>query len=66
MDDVPLWGALLLQAVLIAVNAFFAAAEIAIVSLNESKIRKEAEEGDKKAKLMLSMVEMPTGFLSTI
>ncbi|MBE5817184.1 MAG: DUF21 domain-containing protein, partial [Clostridiales bacterium] len=66
MDDVPLWGALLLQAVLITVNAFFAAAEIAIVSLNESKIRKEAEEGNKKAKLMLSMVETPTGFLSTI
>lgn len=64
--DVPLWGALLLQAVLIGINAFFACAEIAVISLNENKLKKAAEDGDKKSALMLKMVEKPTGFLSTI
>ncbi len=66
MDSGPIGGRLLLQAVLILVNAFFAAAEIAVVSLNENKLRKQAEDGDKKASLMLRMTQQPTGFLSTI
>lgn len=57
---------LLLQAVLILVNAFFAATEIAVVSLNENKLRKQAREGDQRAEKMLKMVAEPTGFLSTI
>ncbi len=57
---------LLLQLVLIFLNAFFAAAEIAVISLNENIVRKQAEEGDKKAAKMLRMVSEPTGFLSTI
>ncbi len=57
---------LLLQVVLIALNAFFAASEIAVISLNEVKLRRQAEEGDAKAKRMLRMVENSTGFLSTI
>lgn len=61
-----LWGQLLLQLVLIAVNAFFAATEIAVISLNDKKIRKLAEGGDKEASKMLRMVEHPDSFLSTI
>lgn len=57
---------LLLQLVLILLNAFFAATEIAVISLNEKKVKAQAEEGDKKAKRMLKMIEQPTGFLSTI
>ncbi len=57
---------LLLQVVLIALNAFFAASEIAVLQLNENVIRKLAEDGDKKAAKMLRMVSEPTGFLSTI
>lgn len=57
---------LLLQLALILLNAFFAATEMAIVSLNENKVRKLAESGDKKAVKMLKMVEEPNGFLSTI
>ena len=60
-----LWQ-IVIQIVLIALNAFFAASEIAVISLNEVKIRRLAESGDKKAKKMLRMVEEPTGFLSTI
>ena len=65
MDD-PIGGQLLLQILLICVNAFFAATETAVVSLNDNRVRKLAEEGDKKAALMLRMVDSPTQFLSTI
>ncbi len=57
---------LLLQLILILINAFFAATEIAVVSLNENKVKAKAEDGDKKAKKMLKMLKEPTGFLSTI
>ena len=57
---------LLLQLVLILLNAFFAATEIAVISLNEKKVRSLSEEGDKKAGKMLKILEEPTGFLSTI
>lgn len=57
---------LLLQVILIFLNAFFAASEIAVISLNENILRKQAEEGDRKAAKMLRMVSEPTGFLSTI
>jgi putative hemolysin len=59
-------GQLLLQLILILLNAFFAATEIAVISLNEKKIKARAEDGDKKAKKMLEMIEEPTRFLSTI
>ena len=57
---------LFLQAVLISVNAVFAAAEFSVMSLNENKLRRQAEGGDKKAGIMLHMVEQPSGFLSSI
>ena len=57
---------ILLQVFLIALNAFFAATEIAVISLNAAKLRKMMEDGDKKAGKMLKMVEEPSGFLSTI
>ena len=57
---------LLLQFILIAVNAFFAATEIAVISLNEKKVKAKAEDGDKRAVKMLKMIEEPTRFLSTI
>ena len=42
-----IWGYVLLLAVLIFLNAFFAASEIAIVSLNDAKLEKMANEGNK-------------------
>ena len=64
--DEPLWPQLLLQAILIALNAFFASSEIALLSLNEGMLRLQAEEGDKTAGRLLAIVEAPTRFLSTI
>ncbi len=57
---------LLLQILLILINGFFAATEIAVISLNATKLRKMAEEGDKGAPRLLKMVEEPSNFLSTI
>lgn len=51
---------------LIAVNALFAASEIAIISLNDGKIKKLAEEGNKKAKQIAKLVSEPSKFLATI
>ena len=64
MDSIP--QQILLQVILILVNAFFASAEIAVISLNVPMLRKQAEEGNKTAKSLLKMAEEPSGFLSTI
>ena len=66
MSSDPIWPQLLLQLVLIMVNAYFAATEIAVISLNENILRRQAEDGDKKAARLLKIVETPTRFLSTI
>lgn len=47
-------------------NAFFAATEIAVISLNENKLKSLSDEGDKKAGKLLRIIEDPTKFLSTI
>ena len=57
---------LLVQIILILINAFFAATEIAVISLNANKLRKLEEEGDKLAPKLLRMVEDSSSFLSTI
>ncbi len=57
---------ILLQVVLILINAFFAATELAVVSLNSTKLRKLEEDGNKTASKLLKMVEEPSAFLSTI
>lgn len=64
MDSIP--RQLLLQVVLILINAFFAATEIAVISLNSTRLEKQIEEGDNTAKRLLKLVEEPSGFLSTI
>ncbi|MHB8127773.1 MAG: hemolysin family protein [Mobilitalea sp.] len=48
------------------INAFFACAEMAMVSVNKNKMRRLAEEGRKSAKLVIKFLEEPTKFLSTI
>ena len=57
---------LLFVLVLIGINAFFAASEIAIISLNENKLRKMAEEGNRKAEKLLRLIKEPSKFLATI
>ncbi|MBP3952732.1 hemolysin family protein [Bacillus suaedae] len=51
---------------LIILNAFFAASEIALISLNDNKVRLMAESGDKKAILLQNLLSEPSRFLATI
>ena len=64
MDGLP--AQILLQIVFILLNAFFAGSEIAFLSLNQIKLSKQAEEGDKAAARLLVLVENPNRFLSAI
>lgn len=68
MDADP--GSIILKVVLLFIltllNAFFAMSEIAIISLNDTKIDKLAEEGHKKAKQVKKLTENSSNFLSTI
>ena len=52
--------------VLILLNSYFAATEIAFISLNDAKIEKEAKQGKKKAKQIQKMLKNPSKFLATI
>jgi putative hemolysin len=57
---------LLILALLILINAFFSATEIAVITLNDNKVRRRAEEGDRIARKLLRLIEDPAGFLATI
>ncbi len=61
-----MFSQLIILVILIACNAFFAASEIAFISLNDAKIEKQAKEGNKKAKQIEKMIKSPSKFLSTI
>lgn len=57
---------IILQILLIAANALFAAAEIAVISVNSAKLEKMADDGNKKAKKLLKLTKNSSKFLSTI
>ena len=59
-------GQLLLLLFLTMINAFFAASEMAMVSVDKKKLNVEAEEGNKKSKMLLDLLKEPSRFLSTI
>ena len=57
---------ILFLVILIFINAFFAASEMAFISLNDIKIEKEAKANNKKAKKIKKMLKNPSEFLATI
>lgn len=57
---------ILLQIILIALNAIFACAEIAVLSINETKLERMADSGDKRAKRLFRLTREPAKFLATI
>lgn len=59
-------GQLLLLFILTMTNAFFAASEMAMVSVDKKKLSVEAEDGNKKAKMLLDLLKEPSRFFSTI
>ena len=59
-------GLIILQVVLIALNAIFACAEIAVLSINETKLERMADQGDRRAKRLFRLTREPAKFLATI
>lgn len=59
-------GQLVLQVVLIALNAIFACAEIAVISMNDNKLAQLAAKGDKRAQRLARLTSQPARFLATI
>ena len=57
---------ILLQIILIALNAIFACAEIAVLSINETKLERMADSGDRRAKRLFRLTKEPAKFLATI
>lgn len=65
-DGDPIIWLLLLQLILIFVNAIFACAEIAVISMNDNKLAKLAATGDKRAMRLWKLTDQPARFLATI
>lgn len=57
---------LILVIFLILVNAFFSGTEMAVITLNDAKIRKMGEDGNRRAKKIVKFLDNPSGFLATI
>lgn len=64
--DGDIAGSLILQIVLIAINAIFACVEIAVVSVNDTKLEKMVSDGNKKAIRLQKLTSQPSRFLATI
>lgn len=59
-------GPIILQVILIFLNATFASAEIAVISMKDARLKKLADDGDKRAKRLSSLTAQPAKFLATI
>ncbi|MFN3395701.1 MAG: hemolysin family protein [Thermodesulfovibrionales bacterium] len=64
--DSSYWLIFLFIALLILLNGLFAAAEIAVVATRKSRLKQLVEEGQERAKILLSFKENPDRFLATI
>jgi len=64
--DDPLIGQLVFVFILTLINGFFSMSEIAIITVNDNKMRRMADEGNHKALYLVKFIEEPGRFLSTI
>jgi len=64
--DDPLIGQLVFVFILTLINGFFSMSEIAIITVNDNKMRRMADEGNHKARYLVKFIEEPGRFLSTI
>lgn len=65
-EEDPIWGPIFLQIFLILINAVFACAEIAVISMNDNKLAKLTASGDKRAVRLSKLTNQPSQFLSII
>ena len=66
MDDPGSTMAIIAVLVLVFINAFFVMSETAFISLNDAKLRRDAEDGNKKAKKITKILDEPNNFLATV
>lgn len=66
LEEDPIWGPIFLQVFLILLNAVFACAEIAVISMNDNKLAKLTASGDKRAVRLSKLTDQPSQFLSII
>ncbi|GAH36432.1 unnamed protein product, partial [marine sediment metagenome] len=66
MDDDPILAQLALILLLVVLNAFFAAAEIALVSVRRTRIKQLIDEGDSRARIVQKLLDSPTNFMATV
>ena len=66
MDDPGSTMTILLVLILVLANAFFVMSKTAVISFNDTKLRKEAEDGNKKARRIAKIVDEPNNFLTTV
>ena len=66
MDDPGSTMTFILVLILVLANAFFVMSKTAVISFNDTKLRKEAEDGNKKAKRIAKIVDEPNNFLTTV
>ena len=66
MSDFTIAELLLFQLFLILLNAVFACAEIAVISINDNKLKNMAEDGNRQAKRLTTLLKQPADFLATI
>ncbi len=64
--DSHIWGQLILQVILIALNAIFACAEIAVITMDDAELEMLTEEGNKRAKRLSKLTSQPARFFATI
>jgi putative hemolysin len=65
-DSDPIIWQIILQLILILLNAVFACAEIAVISMNDNKLAKLTASGDKRAIRLTKLTNQPARFLATI
>ncbi|MDN5958873.1 MAG: CNNM domain-containing protein, partial [Lacticaseibacillus paracasei] len=64
--DGQIWGQLILIVILTLINAGFAAAEIAVVSSSRTRMKAQADKGDRKAAKLVTIMKDSSNFLATI
>ena len=64
MEDLPITLRMVVLALLLGINAFFSAAEVALVSVRETRIRELADGGSRAAKMVLALLATPDRMLS--
>ena len=56
-ESQSLLAQILLLIILTLINAFLAASEIAVVSINKNRVEQKAEEGDVKSQKLLKILQ---------